>query len=228
MDSLFLVILIGLVGIGVGFALGSLIMGQRPPGLSEPSRPVAPLANLVRIATLWSDRGRKNLYLDMDGRLIRSASDLSAEMRLRLLPLLEILNSWLGALPKPAVGAAAPDQSRADHEMALVDLENHPASEVKRPSMSPVNVLARAIQSDVVVPEPPAKSIVMQVDEILQEKLKDTPMEKRGVRLMELPNKGMVVMVGLDRYESVDEVPDEEVRGLIRSAVAEWEARIAP
>jgi len=34
--------------------------------------------------------------------------------------------------------------------------------------------------------------------------------------------------VGLDRYESVDEVPDDEVRGLIRSAVAEWEARVAP
>jgi hypothetical protein len=35
----------------------------------------------------------------------------------------------------------------------------------------------------------------------------------------------MVVMVGLNQYDGVEAVPDEEIRNLIRSAVAEWEER---
>jgi hypothetical protein len=75
-------------------------------------------------------------------------------------------------------------------------------------------------------PEPP-KSIVAQIDDILQEKLEGTPLSKRGIRLRELPNQHMAVMVGLDQYEGVEDVPDEEIRNLIRSAVSEWEKRVS-
>jgi len=40
---------------------------------------------------------------------------------------------------------------------------------------------------------------------------------------MELPNKGLVVMVGLDQYDRVEDVPNPEIRNLIRIAVEEWE-----
>jgi hypothetical protein len=92
--------------------------------------------------------------------------------------------------------------------------------------MNPINVLARAIQSDVNRPSPAEMSIATQIDEILQEKIAGTDMAQRAVRLVELPNKGMVVLVGLDQYEGVDDVPDEEIRELIKSAVKEWENRI--
>jgi hypothetical protein len=36
----------------------------------------------------------------------------------------------------------------------------------------------------------------------------------------------MVVMVGLDQYAGVDDVPDAEIRALIHSAVTEWERRV--
>jgi hypothetical protein len=52
-------------------------------------------------------------------------------------------------------------------------------------------------------------------------------MAQRGVRLLELPNKGMVVMVGLEQYSGVDEVPDDEIRSMIKLAVAEWETRVS-
>jgi hypothetical protein len=35
----------------------------------------------------------------------------------------------------------------------------------------------------------------------------------------------MVVMVGLDQYEGVEDVPDEVIRQFIREAVKEWETR---
>jgi hypothetical protein len=44
---------------------------------------------------------------------------------------------------------------------------------------------------------------------------------------MELPGRGMMVMVGLDQYEGVEKVPDPEIRSLIREAVEEWEKRLA-
>ena len=40
---------------------------------------------------------------------------------------------------------------------------------------------------------------------------------------MEWPGMGMVVMVGLDKYNHVDEVPDEAIREIIHSAVKKWE-----
>jgi hypothetical protein len=40
---------------------------------------------------------------------------------------------------------------------------------------------------------------------------------------MELEGKGVVVMIGLDQYEGVSEVPDPEVRALLRECVMEWE-----
>jgi hypothetical protein len=67
--------------------------------------------------------------------------------------------------------------------------------------------------------------MVLQVDEILQEKLIAADMQKWAVRLTEFPNRGMVVLVGLEQYDGIDEVPYERVRKIIRASVAEWERR---
>jgi hypothetical protein len=40
---------------------------------------------------------------------------------------------------------------------------------------------------------------------------------------MEVPGKGMVVLVGLNKYESLEEVPEGEVKEMIRASVSEWE-----
>jgi len=96
-----------------------------------------------------------------------------------------------------------------------------------RPTVSPVDVFARAFQGDVKTPQPPPRSIAAQIDEILQEMLVDSPLNASAIRLLELPGKGMVVMVGLDQYDGVDAVPDVEIRNLIRKAVAEWERRVS-
>jgi hypothetical protein len=38
----------------------------------------------------------------------------------------------------------------------------------------------------------------------------------------------MVVMIGLDKYDSVGAVPDEEVRAVLQSAVNEWLTKSTP
>lgn len=66
-------------------------------------------------------------------------------------------------------------------------------------------------------------SMAAQIDSILQLRLLNTPLADRGIRLQSLPEGDMSVVVGPDQYASVDDVPEEEIRLLIRSAVAEWE-----
>jgi hypothetical protein len=71
-------------------------------------------------------------------------------------------------------------------------------------------------------------SIVQQIDFILQEHMVNTPLAKRGIRLQESPQGGVEVYVGLQKFHTVDDVPDEIVKTTIRAAIAEWEKKYTP
>jgi len=60
-----------------------------------------------------------------------------------------------------------------------------------------------------------------EINAILQRSLAGTP--DRGVRLLPDASAGVKVFIGVKSYE-IEDVPDEEIKGLIRQAVAEWEA----
>lgn len=117
------------------------------------------------------------------------------------------------ATPAPEIGVGAENPAADDPK--------------KRKRGGFVGMITRALGSDVPNLRPVQKSIAVQVNEILQKKLKDTPLEERGICLMELPGQEMVVMIGLDKYDSVNAVPDDEIRAVIQSAVNDWLARSA-
>ena len=230
MGDISFLILIALVAIGIGFALGSLVTGSRGDRAPAEKSKTSPVSNLVQVAGVMTDRGGKAVFLQVEGKIIRSINDLSREQRTRLIPYFEVLTSWFSPPASKAAQVAAPLPS-FEGGPEFNNLQPAPAaydpSQLPRPSLNPVNILARAIQSDVNAPQIPTKSIAAQIDEILQEKIEGTQLAQRGVRLVEFPNKGVVVMVGLDQYEGVDAVPDEEIRRMIKSAVAEWEKRVS-
>ncbi len=60
-----------------------------------------------------------------------------------------------------------------------------------------------------------------EINEILQRSLASTP--ERGVRLLPDGVGGVKVMIGVKSYE-IEDVPDDEIKELIRQAVTEWEA----
>jgi hypothetical protein len=99
------------------------------------------------------------------------------------------------------------------------------ANPKKRKRVGLIGVLTRALATDTPSKRMVTVSIAVQVNTILQKKLKDTPLESRGICLMELPGQEMVVIIGPDQYDSVNAVPDDEIRGVIQSAVNEWLAR---
>jgi hypothetical protein len=230
MGDISFLILIALVAIGIGFALGSLVTGSRGDRVPAVKSKSSPVSNLVQVAGVMTDRGGKAVFLQVEGKIVRSINDLSREQRTRLLPYFEVLASWFSPPASKAAPAVSPLPSYdevTDPGVLQPAAAGYGQAQAQRPSLNPIDVFARAIQSDVNVPQPASKSIAAQIDEILQEKIEGTEMAKRGVRLVELPNKGVVVMVGLDQYQGVDEVPDEEIRFVIKSAVAEWERRVS-
>jgi hypothetical protein len=230
MGDISFLILIALVAIGIGFALGSLVTGSRGDRVQDEKSKSSSVSNLVQVAGVMTDRGGKAVFLQVEGKIIRSINDLSREQRTRLLPYFEVLAVWFTPPASKTPQAVAPLLSlEGVGEPAALQPATaaYDQAQPLQPSLNPINVLARAIQADVKVPKAPAKSIAAQIDEILQEKIEGTEMAQRGVRLLELPNKGMVVMVGLDQYGGVDEVPDDEIRNMIKSAVLEWENRVS-
>ncbi len=68
-------------------------------------------------------------------------------------------------------------------------------------------------------------SIVEQINDILQDTIKDTPLAGRMIRLVEDPREGVVVWIGLEHFPGVDAVPDPEVKAALRKAANEWERR---
>jgi hypothetical protein len=71
---------------------------------------------------------------------------------------------------------------------------------------------------------PVTKSLVDEVNEILERKLVESGLTHRGVRLSEDQEGSVRVYIGIQGY-SMDEIPDPDIREVIRQAVAEWEGR---
>ena len=68
----------------------------------------------------------------------------------------------------------------------------------------------------------------MQIDDILQARIAGTPFENRRITVTDGPDHGVVVTLDGQKYPGVKDVPDEEVRNLIRSSVMEWEKQTKP
>lgn len=120
----------------------------------------------------------------------------------------------------PAESAPAPAQSLP--AVKPTPAPKHP--DVQPPSLNPITSLRYTLEHEAKV-EKKTPSLVEQVNEILQEKLAGTELEQRGISLMEIPGKGMVVIVGITTYDKVNDVPDETIRAAIRAAVVEWERK---
>lgn len=188
MDGNVMLIVVGLIGVAVGFALGVAVTSLREPRQEKPVVDTNQIERRIRVPV---------------ARPATPATPASSIASAEVAP--------------PSAPVSLPSTPQADLPTVI------PQS----PSVNTVDVLARVLQPDLRALEPPPLSITAQIDEILQEMLKNSPLASRLIRLIELPSKGVAVMVGLDRYEGVEAVPDEDIRQMIRLAVAEWERRVA-
>ncbi len=78
--------------------------------------------------------------------------------------------------------------------------------------------------------QPPAtkyviKSITEQIEDHLQDKIAHTPLARRGVHVRSELQGNAVFLLDGKTYPSVDDMPDPEVRQVIREAISEWEKK---
>jgi len=180
-----------------------------PPPSPAPDQLAAPVQDSlaspgdVRLFGAWRTLSGR-VWLEMDGGRLNNREALQPEQRRRLVSLLVDLRPWLENTP-PVAASATPVQA-------------------PRPVLAPVRKASVAAKEESkAVPEP--KSILAQIDEVLQEKLLLSPYKDRQIGLAEGPGGVVLVMDGLKKYEGIDAVPEAEVRALIRQAVVEWEKK---
>jgi len=158
------------------------------------------------------------LTLDLDGTRV-NVSSFSADQRKRLIEMLNLMRPWLEGKPVPAPVTPTP----APPPPALIAVAPPPPSLTPRP----VTPKERSAPKDD-RPAAPATSIVGQIDAILQERLVGTSLEDRGVFLAQSPDGSVNVYVGLTRYAGIEDVPDDEIKAAIRSAISAWEIKYTP
>ena len=94
--------------------------------------------------------------------------------------------------------------------------------EVETVKMNPLESLSRTFQK----PKTAApRSIAGQIDDILQDRIAGSELARRGLRLLDLPDHGLGVVLDLHTYPGIDAVPDQAVQQIIHEAVAEWQNR---
>jgi hypothetical protein len=159
-------------------------------------------------ALIWRDRPGGPLQIDLDGKSYSKSGSLTPGQRQRLVAWITELQSWLG-IPslKPDIEApkrgTGPLNIPADLKAAEILFDPN-----AKPVLPPVH-----------------KSIVAQIDDVLQEQVSGTALAGRGIRLTEAPGQGVTVWIGLDHFQGIDAVTDAEVLAAIRHAVKTWEAK---
>jgi hypothetical protein len=210
-------------GRGQGYKRGrkeeSLSRAQEPPPQAPAPGPESAADERRSLLVVRRDEAGQP-SVQIDGKHV-AASDVSPTLRKRMIDVMVMLRPWI----EPA-GPAAQAESR-------IAPENAPAVPSTRTAIPTATAAlgestARGPAAPVAAQGPLAMSLVQQIDHVLQARLAGTPLATRGIRLAEAPHGGAIVFIGQTQYDGVDKVPDLEIQGAIRSAIAEWEKRYTP
>jgi hypothetical protein len=115
---------------------------------------------------------------------------------------------------------ASADELRASRDFARVE---YAAADLVR-WLGVTTVRERVAERGPMEEVKKSASMVQQINDILQRKLAEVSGPSRGVRLLEGAGGALRVFIGLQSY-SFEDVPEEDVKRMIRDAVAEWEAK---
>lgn len=223
--SITTLIFIALVCISGGIVIATIFQRARQQEISEEkaspapeervraSPPPAP-ASLARPGEVYlmgawrTPRGQ--LWLEVDGKRFERKEELPEQLKKALAKLVLELHSWLDLPLSTSIPAGSASQTSSAPTVLPTTVPMRPIS-VQPPPAPKVDV------------SPGLKSIVQQIDDILQEKLSRSPFAGRKIRLTEGLHGVVLVEVDNHVFEGIDAVSDAEIRALIRQAVAEWE-----
>jgi hypothetical protein len=173
---------------------------------------------------LWHDRRNKKLYSRVGKEIFDIEGNLTKQQHASLSMLLVDLQFKIGlsATLKAALSEST-EQVYAEREKKskLETMAREEAGE--QPSFNPVKTFLNYVTADVPKLDDQPESIPNQINAILQGMIKNSPLRERGISVSEWPNRGVVFIVGLEIYDHLEEVPEEEIKAVIKSAVKQWE-----
>jgi hypothetical protein len=173
---------------------------------------------------LWHDRPNKKLFARVGKDVVDLDSGLSKQQHGALSMLLVDLQDRVGlsATLRAAISEGT-EQVYAEKERKD-KIASLPTDEpVKGASFNPVKSFLDYVKADVPKLEEKPDSIPTQINAILQDILEGTPLKEQGISVADWPSRGVVFIVGIEVYESIDEIPDREIQQAIRTAVEKWE-----
>lgn len=190
---------------------------------AAPAPPPAPVVNPMPAPVAPQDHTllrlsldqRERPCLDLDGQRI-DTSKMEPQQRKRLIDLMVVMRPWIE--PGPVAGRTQTGPLPTTPNM----------QPIATPPSGPPPAAATFPAGSAAEPVSAPTTMVGQIDAILQSKLIGTPLATRGIRLVESVQGGAMVIVGLNRYAGVGDVPDPEVQATIRAAIAEWERKYTP
>jgi hypothetical protein len=172
---------------------------------------------LKEMTHIWYNRSRRKLFAELDGAAIDLDDRLTPEQH----SLLSILLLDL----QEKVGISAALRSVIEERVGEAFPEKDEEGEMARPFSHPIKTFLNYVRADVPKLEEKGESIPLQINKILKEKIKGTPLEGRGISINDWPERGVVFIVGVDVYSDIHEIPDPDIRSYIQEAVKEWEDR---
>jgi hypothetical protein len=202
--------------------------------------------NLSELARLMRNLQTQEMVVKMDGKPYKTADELSPTQLRRLSLASNVLLKWLDQSTPSSEPMQEPPPELYATPAQPVTQELIPSPSSLKPSetspdynppfvagsveeIKPVSTQLPDLVGGFLKPtpktEPEIKSIASQINEILQVQLVGTDLDSRGISVNDGNDRGVMVTLDGNQYQGVMEVPDEDVRRAIRSAVLEWETR---
>jgi hypothetical protein len=219
MSELISQLLLALLFATIGFIGGILTMvawnHRKSNPAAHPIKEIDP--DLEERVQVYTSRKDQKLIVKIDQAQINSENELDADTRENLIGLFDQLRKWL-MVPEPKVS----QPTITPEEQA------HPVTSPNSTELTPLQMISLPLNPKKIEPLPErplpkTQSIVSQINDVLQEMLKNTVYEPQGVRLTENPYHGVVAWIGTEHYDGIEAIPDVELKELIRKAVRRWE-----
>jgi hypothetical protein len=233
-------ILVGVICIVLGF-FASVLLNTLRDDESQPieddvqAPPGGKKGRYVPIVRLWRENKTGAVVVEMEGRSFVNRNPLNATQQDELERIARDFRGWLGMgitnYPAPGETQATKQTEPSNMAESISSTPSTGMTKSAAPLTSRTTMRTSGPQPAVVPPvvAPAAapvvgqKSIVMQIEDILQDMISTGPMANRGIHLLEDPMRGVIVSIGGEMFEGIDSVPDPTIKATIRAAVSEWE-----
>jgi hypothetical protein len=243
------------VGLLIGLLVSTLFNREPKSSLENPLPDKLANDGYSEGARIFSSPANKKIVLFMDGDYYENFSLLTPEQKRRAQRLIEGVNDWTNVLPKsapplPTQSSATIPAEKITEPIPVISTPTKPALDVKDdpdvaiiPGLLPksetledlgievpsiVEPIPAVVSLNIAKPkQEKPKTIVDQINDVLDQLVEGTENAKKGIRLEDNGHQGVTVWVGLTRYEGVDAVTDPQIQQLIKDAVAKWEESLS-